>query len=92
MIEATINAWKQLVSHLKQLIKQYTNPLTTGLVTGTLSDKTRSRVDPIAENALLRQRLIVLRRQVKRPLLTRPERTRRATGPLHSFLTPVSPV
>ena len=31
MIEATINAWKQLVSHLKQLIKQYTKPLTTGL-------------------------------------------------------------
>ena len=76
MIEATINAWKQLVSHLKQLIKQYTKPLTTGLVTGTLSDTTRSRVDLIAENALLRQQLIVLKRQIKRPQLTQPDRRR----------------
>jgi hypothetical protein len=45
MIEATIDAWKQLISHLKQLIKQYTKPLTIGLVTGALSDTTRSRVD-----------------------------------------------
>jgi putative transposase len=72
MIEATIGAWKQLVSHLKQ----YTKPLTSGLVIGTLSDTTRSRVDLIAENALLRQQLIILRQQVKRPLLTQSERAR----------------
>ena len=60
MIKATINTWEQLVSHLKQLIKQYTKPFTTGFVTGTLSDTMRSRVDLIAENALLRQQLIVL--------------------------------
>jgi putative transposase len=76
MIEATVNAWKQLVSHLEQLIKQYTKPLTTGLVTGALSDTTRSRVDLIAENALLRQQLIVLRRQIKRPQLTKADRIR----------------
>jgi putative transposase len=76
MIEAIIDAWKQLVSHSKQLIKHYTKPLTSGLAIGTLSDTTRSRVDLIAENALLRQQLIILRRQVKRPLLTQPERTR----------------
>jgi putative transposase len=76
MIEATIDSWKQLVSHLKQLIKQYAKPLTTGLVTGALSDTTRSRVDLIAENALLRQQLIVLRRQIKRPQLTKADRIR----------------
>ena len=69
MIEATVDAWKQLVSHLKQLTKQYTKPLTTGPVTSALADTTRSRVDLIAENALLRQQLIILRRQIKRPLL-----------------------
>jgi hypothetical protein len=63
VIEATIDAWKQLVSHLKQ----HTKPLTTGLVTGALSDTTRSRVDLIAENALLRQQLIVLRVHLKIP-------------------------
>jgi putative transposase len=76
MIEAIIVAWKQLISHSKQLIKHYTKPLASGLVIGVLSDTTRSRVELIAENALLRQQLIVLRRQVKRPLLTQPERAR----------------
>jgi hypothetical protein len=42
----------------------------------TLSDVTRSRTDLIVENALLRQQLIVLRRQVKRPQLTRVDRIR----------------
>jgi putative transposase len=64
------------VSHVKQLIKQWTKPLTTSLVTSALSDTTRSRVDLIAENALLRQQLIVLRRQIKRPQLTKVDRIR----------------
>jgi putative transposase len=76
MIEATIDAWKQFISLLKQRIKQYTKPLTVELVTGALSDTTRSRANLIAENALLRQQLIVLRRQIKRPRLTKADRIR----------------
>jgi hypothetical protein len=76
MTEAITSAWKQLVLRLKQLIKQHTRPLTTELVIGALSDTTRSRVDLIAENALLRQQLIVLGRQIKRPQLTRADRIR----------------
>ncbi len=66
MIETITHAWKQLGSHLGQLITYYTKPLTSGLVISVLSDATRSRADLIAENALLRQQLIILRRQVKR--------------------------
>ena len=44
------------------------------LISGVLSDLTRSRSDLIVENALLRQQLIVLNRQVKRPLLTQSDR------------------
>jgi transposase InsO family protein len=40
------------------------------LISGFLSDLPRSRTDPLVENALLRQQLIVLKRQVKRPALT----------------------
>jgi transposase InsO family protein len=76
MIETIIDPWKQLVSHVKQHIKQWTKPLTTRLVIGTLSDMTRSRVDLIAENAILRQQLIVLNRQMKRPRLTKADRIR----------------
>jgi hypothetical protein len=46
------------------------------LISGVLSDLTRSRSDLIVENALLRQQLIVLNRQVKRPLLTQHDRFR----------------
>jgi len=44
------------------------------LISGVLSDLTRSRSDLIVENALLRQQLIVLHRQVKRPLFTQSDR------------------
>jgi hypothetical protein len=43
MIEAITDVWKQLVGHLRQLIKHYTKPLTSGLVIGVLADTTRSR-------------------------------------------------
>jgi hypothetical protein len=42
----------------------------TFVFTGTLTDLTRSHTDLIVENALLRQPLIVLNRQAKRPQLT----------------------
>ena len=76
MMELITRLWKLLIDHVKLHIKQWTRPVTTGLVTGTLSDTTRSRADLIAENALLRQQLIVLRRQVKRPQLTQFDRIR----------------
>jgi putative transposase len=41
-----------------------------------LSDLPRNHTDLVVENALLRQQLIVLNRQVKRPQLTNPERFR----------------
>jgi hypothetical protein len=66
MVHPIIDAWKQLISQAKQLINQLTKPLTTRLVIGSLADVTRSRADLVAENALLRQQLIILRRQVKR--------------------------
>ena len=44
------------------------------LVLGTLLDLTRKRTDLVVENALLRQQLIVLNRQIKRAQLTNPDR------------------
>jgi hypothetical protein len=76
MIELITRPWNKLVGSVKLHIKQWTKPVTTGLVTGILSDTTRSRPDLIAENALLRQQLIVLKRQIKRPQLAPGDRTR----------------
>ena len=61
---------------LQERIKPLIKPATSVLIIGILSDLTRSHTDLVVENALLRQQLIVLNRQVKRPQLTHPERFR----------------
>jgi putative transposase len=69
-----IFVWKYYLFQFPQHIKLWAKPATLSLISGVLSDLTRSRSDLIVENALLRQQLIVLNRQVKRPLLTRRDR------------------
>jgi hypothetical protein len=55
---------------LQQRIEHWTKPATLSLILGDLSDLTRSRANLIVENTLLRQQLIFLHRQVKRPVFT----------------------
>ena len=59
---------------LQERIKRWTKPATLFLAAGFLSDLPRSRSDLIVENALLRLQLIALNRQVKKPVLTTPDR------------------
>ena len=61
---------------LHERIKFWTKPASSVLIIGTLVDLTGSRTDLFIENALLRQQLIVLNRQIKRPRLTNPDRFR----------------
>jgi putative transposase len=74
-----------VVTHLQQLkdgcwnalssrFARWTKPLTTSLPLQTLTDLSRSKSELIAENALLRQQLIILKRQVKRPTFSRTDR------------------
>src|SRR5215471_14551201 len=52
----------------------WTKPDSTSLLLLTLTDLTRSKTELVAENALLRQQLIILRRQVQRPVCTKTDR------------------
>jgi putative transposase len=52
----------------------WTKPLTSSLPLGIFVDLARSKSELIAENALLRQQLIMLKRQVKRPACTKTDR------------------
>ena len=53
----------------------WTKPDTTSsLLLGSLTDLARSKSELVAENALLRQQLILLKRQVKRPACARTDR------------------
>ena len=54
---------------------RWTKPLISSLLLETLADLGRSKAELIAENALLRQQLIILSRQVKRPACSRRDRT-----------------
>ncbi len=62
-----VNEWRASIVH-------WTKPLTSSLPLGTLADLGRSKSELIAENAFLRQQLIMLKRQVKRPVCTKADR------------------
>lgn len=66
--------FKSCLGMLRSRFARWTKPLTTSLLLETLADLNRSKSELIAENALLRQQLIILRRQVKRPTFTRADR------------------
>ena len=53
---------------------RWTRPLTPSLLLETIADLGRSKSELMAENALLRQQLIMLKRQVKRPSCTKADR------------------
>jgi putative transposase len=74
-----------VLSSLKRLIRlcldrlhtrfvRWTRPLKPSLLLGTIADLGRSKSELMTENALLRQQLIILRRQVKRPACTKTDR------------------
>jgi hypothetical protein len=62
------------VKTLRTRYLQWSKPLTSSLPLGTLADLGRSKSELIAENALLRKPLIILKRQVKRPTCTKTDR------------------
>jgi transposase InsO family protein len=76
MFKNIVLSIKRFVINIKNRIKQWSKPTTIKLTAEALTDLKRSRKDLIAENALLRQQLIVLNRQIKRPQLTQGDRMR----------------
>ena len=59
---------------LRRRLAATTRPAAAPFLTGTVADLVRSTPELVAENALLRQQLIILRRQVKRPRCTPADR------------------
>ena len=61
---------RSLCQAVKHHFRRWTKPDSHGLVLNTALDLTRSKSELVLENMLLRQQLIVLQRQVKRPALS----------------------
>jgi transposase InsO family protein len=96
MFSALIKACKSFINRVNTQLKKMTKPATAAIAVGTLTDLPRSRADLLAENAMLRQQLIVLKRSVKRPKFTTGDRVRlsllaRLTGFWQSALHLVQP-
>ena len=72
----------KILQWLQERVKLWTKPATSVLIIGALLDLTHSHADLVIENALLRQQLIVLNRQIKRPQLTNPDRFRLVCFPV----------
>ena len=69
---------KRLISMSFQLLHHrfinWTKPATTSLLLGAVTDLARSKSELVAENALLRKPLIILRRHTKRPVCHKTDR------------------
>ena len=96
MLTTIINTCKNISNRIKGKIKQLTKPTTPSLAIGAISDLPKSKADLMAENAILRQQVIVLNRQVKRPKFTTGDRFRlvflsRLTDFWHTALHLVQP-
>jgi putative transposase len=57
-------------------IVYWIKPRSTSLLLGTIADLAKGKTELLVENALLRQQLIILRRQVKRPACRKTDRFR----------------
>jgi transposase InsO family protein len=65
-----LNWIQSMVKQADTCLKTWTKPATDSLIGGTAADLVKSKSELIAENAFLRQQLIVLKRQVKQPKLS----------------------
>jgi putative transposase len=59
---------------IQERFSRWIKPRTTSLLLGTFADMTRGKSELLAENALLRHQLIILRRQIKRPVYRKRDR------------------
>src|SRR4051812_29007671 len=61
---------RQVVTKAEERFKHWTKPAPCTLLEGVAADLIRTKSELMAENALLRQQLIVLQRRVKQPTFT----------------------
>ncbi len=59
---------------LQERVWRWIKPPVTSPVPATFADLTRGKAELLAENALLRHQLLILHRQVKRPLYQKKDR------------------
>jgi putative transposase len=74
LLNLLIHSISRLIACLERVFLHLTQPARHSLLLSTATDLTRSRIDLVAENALLRQQLIILHRHVQKPRFTPADR------------------
>src|SRR5215210_9378126 len=74
LLQRLLAAGRATAQTLRRRLAAATRPATAPLVADTLADLARTKPELLAENALLRQQLLILRRQVRRPRCTQADR------------------
>ena len=76
MISSLQHFFELILHIIAQQVQRWAKPGNPSMLSGAIIDLTRSRSELVLENAFLRQQIIVLNRQVKRPQLTNGDRIR----------------
>lgn len=71
VLKPLVRLVKRCVEFIQRRVEDWTRPASSAPMVGALSDLVRTKPELVAENALLRQQLLVLQRQVKRPRFSR---------------------
>ena len=74
LLRRALDTGRAALSGLRRRALAATKPVTAAPLAGVPADLRRSKPELVAENALLRQQLLVLRRSVKRPRCTPADR------------------
>ncbi len=74
LLRRALDTGRAALSGFRRRVLAATKPVTAVPLAGVLADLHRSKPELVAENALLRQQLLVLRRSVKRPRCTPADR------------------
>src|ERR687885_2298494 len=74
LLHRLLAAGRAAAQTLRRRLAAAIRPAAAPLLTGTLADLARTKPELLAENALLRQQLIVLQRRGKRPRCTPADR------------------
>lgn len=74
LTRCVIRTSRATLQTLRRRLAGATKPTAPALIAATLADLRRSKPQLVAENALLRQQLLILRRSVKRPRCTPADR------------------
>jgi hypothetical protein len=74
VLRQVMPAVQPMVRKVEVRMKAWTKPASDSLIGGTAADLVKSKPELIAENAFLRQQLIVVTRHAKQPQLTPKDR------------------